>query len=213
MAVDASKALLLPLKGEYMRFQSNRQKNVAPVKSSETFEFKPIDYFKPKASPYIRTAAKAGSDVREEAESRVADLESQIPAERALRAFTTFSAAPRDLSELSAHQSYEFWFLRANEPAKESIRFSTSVIDWFNENPETARAFLNALHMGRARISGQSGIKQMMRRSPHHPGAVYEVKIPGALRGLMLLVNGEWQFISVVTKNEQDRAVGNLEPL
>jgi hypothetical protein len=68
-----------------------------------------------------------------------------------------------------------------------------------------------ALHLGR--VQSQYGIKMLVRRSACYSGPVYELKAAGPFRALVLQVNGEWQIIEIVHKDEFDRAVSLVAPL
>lgn len=207
-AMDSAKALLLPLKNEY----AENRKRTTPLDSAatvtfEAFRIKPVDHFKPGASPYVRRDAKREDNLNPPA------AEFSISPDRALREFSSFISSPRPLSEILPRRIYQFWFLREHKFVLQQVKFSESVTQFLGNHEAVGRQLVNSLHLGRARINGQAGIKILFGKSNRYEGPVFELKSLGADRGLLIQVDGVWEFVDVVKKDDIDRAVPNVEPM
>ena len=200
IAIEAAKRMLLPRKKEL----AERPHVIAPEPKAkvEPMQLRLVDHFAPKSSAHIRQDHATLPSA-----STFDPLSPSIGSAQDLRAFTAFADHPRPIETLVPNDTYEFWFLRERRPIKQSIRFSEMSLAWMNQHPIEARAILNALHMGPARMSGQSGIKRLAKRSNRYDGPLFEIKTAGPGRGLMVFKDSVWQLLDVVHKNSLDRAV------
>lgn len=213
-ALDEAKILLLPLKAEYSEFQGklNRQLTAEKISAPATpLKLNLIDLFEPKSSPHIR---RRFEDKKSAGRQIAGGVEPSIPVVDALRPFTSFATERRNLSELVPLKPYRFWFLRDNEPREQTVRMSVGVCEWIKAHPESGTQLLNALHLGRARTVGQSGLKILnFLISSRYDGSIFELKTSGSVRGLLLYVHGAWELVAVTTKDDLLRAVDSLTPL
>lgn len=199
--IKNAKTLAVPLRASYQS-RPLAATPIAPIR------FNLVDQFEPRQSVYVR---RNRLEPEVTVTEKLTTLESQIPPELALRAFTSYDKRPRALRDLEAGITYQFWFMRDDAPRLQQVRLSEAAVEWIKENPIAGRDMLDALHMGRARIKYQSGYKRLARRSANIDGAVYEIKIWSSDRGVMYLHKGVWRFVTVVDKAKLDATVDGLE--
>ncbi len=215
-AIKGAGPLLLPLKSEYAAVQSKVQSQLAmsPKESATApFKLKLIDHFQPKTTVRIRTRPEAEGGQTPESSGKI-DVENQIPAESSLRSFTSFSREHRDISELVPLKTYQFWFLREEEPSLQQVRISEAAVDWMKSNRKAAVHLLNALHLGRARKKGEAGVKIMsFHSSDRFDGPVFELKTANSIRGILLPVEGHWELVTITNKDDFERSVKTAAPI
>ena len=203
--VDGAKRLVLPMKTAYAtRPVARAAIHLTPTK----FELREIDFDAPKSTPRAPRARGAGGGVA--AATLAEDVSSAALSGPALTPFTSFSETPAN-EPPRASVTYHFRYLRTPGSAELRVRIGPEALEFFNLHARAQRRFLNALHMGGT--TEQSGIKELKVFSRRHAGSVYELKAPGSFRGLMLWVDETWQLISIVHKDDLDRAARHLEAL
>ena len=211
--VTRAAALLTPIRLS-MSLTRNKTAPTPPTVRGprETFELVPVDHFAPRPEP---SRIRARRDARAPAAPPTTPrwTPADISPDRALRTFTIFAGTPRPIDQLRAHHTYEFWYIRQNQPERRAVRFHPSVTAWFCANPAAGRGMLNALHMGESR-GVLNGIKPIVGlTSRRHHGPAFEIKSYGSYRALMLMVDGVWQVVKIAQKNQVPRDVEWLTPL
>lgn len=211
--IDNAKALLLPLKADYAKHvtELQQQRHVSPTPTS-SFNFSPRDLFKPSSEPRIKQKTRPHNDLTDDVSAEVSD-HAITDENLSLRNFTSYQDSPRPVRDLDSSQTYLFWFLRDTTARIQKIRFSPQVLKWMQEDEISARQFLNALNLGRASNRGQSGLKMLARKSEKYQNPLFELKIKGPHRGLLVLEDGIWRFVSIVSKDHIDRKLESLTPL
>jgi hypothetical protein len=203
--VEAARTALLTFKGDYtLWLDARRAQSATPALDSSPIELHLRDEFAPKNQ---FRAPERPTSVAAQSKTPAPLSRDTIPEELALWNFIK-EDTPRPLAELRSDVIYQFWYRResATEFKLRQVQFQQGVLDYFEANPEKAQQLLNALHMGPAGLRGRPGIKHLTAiHSKYYDGPLFEVKILNHARGLMVLVDGVWQFLSVVHKDDVAR--------
>lgn len=173
--------------------------------------FAPKDLFAP--PPTGKKRARVGPAISKAPPADKLNSEAvQMDAAIDLHQFTSFVSAPRALDSLRPDLIYRFVFMRDRAPKLRSVRFSPEFAVWVKNNVSVGRQLLSAMNLGECH--GQaSGIKPVFGRSRRHDGPIYEVKIRGNSRALLVLKDGVWQVLRVVRVGDVLREIEWLESL
>ena len=168
------------------------------------------DHFAPAPQKQRR---RANASPETESPRATAWVRPSISPERSLHDFTSFAPNPRGPEELKAGWTYEFWYMREANASVRRVRFGPDVVDWLRDHPGQARQMLNALHLG-VSYGAQTGIKSLgSMGSRRFDGLVYEVKVHGKFRPLLIFVDGAWEVLRVSHKDAIAHDVTWLTPL
>ena len=201
--VDSARTALLPLKA--------RRSRVTPTVDAGT----PAGPAAPAAEPVMKDLFAPPPERRkreriEETPSPEVEPLKKAPPRIApdldLRSFTG-DGTPFVASELTRRRTYEVIF--ANGPANvvQRVEFGGRALEWMNQNPHAARGIVRALCAGGSDDQSH-GIKRLRTRSRRYKGQLFELKIESDHRPFLIFIKDRqsWQVISIVHKDDQDRA-------
>ena len=119
----------------------------------------------------------------------------------------------QDVEGLKPHFVYEFDFSRTPNQPRQKVVFAPKALRWLEENSAFARPMLEAMMSGLSR-GDDPGLKLLLGgKSRFYDGRIWEIKIKGNPRGLVIRLDNVWQVLDVAAKNAVDRKCENLKPL
>ena len=202
---DAAQRDVLPLKAERARVV---RADTTELRAVDRLELRDVDHFAPGSGPSFGRARAALADDP----APTTPVEADVPEELRLNMYTGRDAK-FGLDTLKTDRVYQFRF--AEESGGEVIqraRFAPEVLAWMGEHPRVARKLVDTLCLGHGG-EGRLGIRPLQHKSSAYDGRVFEIKIPGAYRPILIHHRGEWQVLFVAHKDGFDRQVERARPL